>query len=234
MKKMISRLSALLLAFISGMTAMFIPVSASGYGIKADSRTTNTIRLVWEDQDKADAYRVYKYDASKKKFKEYKTVVANQCTITDLKPGTGYKFKVRALKKNKKGKFAKLSESGVVTVKTLSKSGSSGSSGKKKPKKQDAADTDKILQQYNDAVRDLARIDMEIEQCQRNIDAYQEGIARYSSMNTERARTELYKCQVGLEEETKRLRDLTRRRTGLKNDVDRLRSTLHMNGIKTV
>ena len=137
MKKMISRLSALLLAFISGMTAMFIPVSASGYGIKADSRTTNTIRLLWEDQDKADAYRVYKYDASKKKFKEYKTVVANQCTITDLKPGTGYKFKVRALRKNKKGKFAKLSESGVVTVKTLSKSGSSGKSGsdssKKKP-----------------------------------------------------------------------------------------------------
>ncbi|MCR5805791.1 MAG: fibronectin type III domain-containing protein [Oscillospiraceae bacterium] len=238
MKKMISRLSALLLAFISGMTAMFIPVSASGYGIKADSRTTNTIRLVWEDQDKADAYRVYKYDASKKKFKEYKTVVANQCTITDLKPGTGYKFKVRALRKNKKGKFAKLSESGVVTVKTLSKSGSSGKSGsdssKKKPSATEAMDKDSVLQQYNDAVRDLSNIDTQIEQCERNIEVYQDTISRYSGNDTEYGRTELFKAQNALDEENKKLRDLTRQRTGLKNDVDRLRSTLHMMGVRTV
>ena len=86
----------------------------------------------------------------------------------------------------------------------------------------------------DDAVRDLSNIDTQIEQCERNIEVYQDTISRYSGNDTEYGRTELFKAQNALDEENKKLRDLTRQRTGLKNDVDRLRSTLHMMGVRTV
>ena len=244
MKKSIHRLSAFLLTFLLSVAALVVPVSASGYGIRAESKTTDSIKLIWEDQSKAEAYRVYIYDTAKKKFTAYKTVASNQCTVTDLKPDTSYKFQVRALKKNKKGKYAKLSQSGTVTVKTLAKPASSGgnnnSSGSKKKTKKtetaEAADADTVMQQYRDAVFQLNCINSEIDICERNIILFEENISRIQNIDnpTERDRKELYQNQVALADTKDRLRDLTRQRAAAKNDVDRLRTTLHIMGITNI
>ncbi len=60
----------------------------------------NTVILSWDKVDGADAYRIYTYDAAKKKYVKYKSVTGTKTVIKDLKKGTSYKFKVAALKKN--------------------------------------------------------------------------------------------------------------------------------------
>ncbi|MGN0665155.1 MAG: fibronectin type III domain-containing protein [Huintestinicola sp.] len=65
-------------------------------GFKA-TRKTDSIVLRWGEVEGADAYRVYMYDSSKKKYVLYKNIKGEKCTIKDLLSGTKYKFKVAAL-----------------------------------------------------------------------------------------------------------------------------------------
>ncbi len=88
--------------------------------IRASSDETS-VTLRWDAVDGADAYRVYKYSSSQKKYKSFKTVRKTSCKMTDMKSGTTYKFKVAALVKS--GDSYKAQElSGKITVKTAEKS----------------------------------------------------------------------------------------------------------------
>lgn len=77
------------------------------------TKTKNSVTLVWDEVEGADAYRVYMYDSNTGKYKVYKTVSGESCKVTKLKSGTKYKFKVVALKKSggkyKAGEYATIS-----------------------------------------------------------------------------------------------------------------------------
>ena len=65
-------------------------------GIKSTS-TTNSITLEWNKVSGADGYRIYKYDSTKKKYVKYKSVSNTKCTVSNLKIGTKYNFKIVTL-----------------------------------------------------------------------------------------------------------------------------------------
>ena len=86
-------------------------------GIKA-SKSSSKITLSWNAVSGADAYRVYMYDPSTDEYEEYKDVSGTKCTVSGLKSGTAYKFKIAALKKsNGKYKAGKRSKAVSVTTK---------------------------------------------------------------------------------------------------------------------
>lgn len=90
---------------------------AAPTGIKS-AKTKNTVTLTWDATSGADAYRVYIYDSSTGEYEQYKDVSGTKCTVSGLKSGTTYKFKVAALKKsNGKYKAGKRSKEISVTTK---------------------------------------------------------------------------------------------------------------------
>lgn len=84
--------------------------------IKA-SKTSSKITLSWKPVSGADAYRIYMYDAETGEYEQYKDVSGTKCTISGLKSGTAYKFKIAALKKSN-GKYKAGKRSKAVSVKT--------------------------------------------------------------------------------------------------------------------
>lgn len=90
-------------------------------GIKALTKTTSSITLQWNKVSGASAYRVYIYNKSTGKYKQYKNVAATNCKVTGLSAGTTYKFKVATLKKSS-GKYVVQSTSSAVSLKTESSS----------------------------------------------------------------------------------------------------------------
>ena len=70
-------------------------------GLKVSSKTKTSVTLKWNKVSNADGYRIYKYNSSKKKYVEVKTVKAStlKYTIKSLKKNTSYKFAVKAYKK---------------------------------------------------------------------------------------------------------------------------------------
>ena len=93
---------------------------AAPQNVKASAKTTDSITLKWDIVDGADAYAVYKYNSSTKKYEKYKTVTKATCKVTGLKKGTKYQFKVKALKKNGK-KYITGGTSKAVAVSTSKK-----------------------------------------------------------------------------------------------------------------
>lgn len=83
-------------------------------------RTSNSVSLSWDSVKGADAYRVYMYNTSSKKYVSVKTVKGTSYTVTGLKSNTEYKFKVAALKKSG-GKYKAGKSSEIITVKTIRK-----------------------------------------------------------------------------------------------------------------
>ncbi len=67
-------------------------------GFKSTSSTTTTITLAWNKVNDATGYKIAKYDTAKKKYVELKTVDAKtlKYTISGLKAGTKYTFRVNA------------------------------------------------------------------------------------------------------------------------------------------
>lgn len=67
-------------------------------GVKATKTTKTAVTLTWNKNSKATGYRIYKYNASTKKYEKVTTSAKNSTTtykVTGLKAGTTYKFKVR-------------------------------------------------------------------------------------------------------------------------------------------
>lgn len=87
-------------------------------GIKTKS-TQNSVTLSWNAVKGASGYRIYKYDASAKKYVKVKNVTGTTCKVTGLKAGTTYKFKVMTLKKS--GGKTVNQGSKVISAKTSAK-----------------------------------------------------------------------------------------------------------------
>jgi len=64
------------------------------------TKTKNSVTLVWDEVEGADAYKVYVYNNKTGKYSAYKTVKTETCKVTKLSPNTKYKFKVVSLKKS--------------------------------------------------------------------------------------------------------------------------------------
>lgn len=59
-----------------------------------------SIKLKWSKVKGASGYRVYAYNTKTKKFVKYKNVSGTSCTVSGLKAGTTYRFKIAALVKS--------------------------------------------------------------------------------------------------------------------------------------
>ena len=69
---------------------------------KKYSSTKTAVRISWGKVTKASGYRVYIYDRTSKTWEKFKTIrgrATTNCRINGLKPGTKYKFRVRAYRK---------------------------------------------------------------------------------------------------------------------------------------
>ncbi len=133
-KKIIIKTAAFVSAVLLSAGVVSLPVCQdTGFAITAEAassklaapsyafcskKSSDSAELMWGSVSGADAYRVYKYNASSKKYESYKTVKGTSCTVTGLKPGKSYSFKVAALKKSN-GKYVAGTKSETVKVKTL-------------------------------------------------------------------------------------------------------------------
>jgi hypothetical protein len=127
------------------------------------SSTTKAVTISWDKIDIATGYRVYRYNASKKKWENVKTISGNgNTTYTDTKltAGTAYKYKVKTYRKVKWDKYTETSwsyASDVVTTATkpstmkFTASSSSKTAVRLKWNKVNA--TGYKLQQYNAATK---------------------------------------------------------------------------------
>lgn len=89
---------------------------AAPTGIKA-TKTDSQIVLTWSKVSGAEAYRVYKYNEKTGKYVKYKDVTGTKCTVTGLKGGTTYKFKIYSLDKQS-GKYVQQTASKEVSFTT--------------------------------------------------------------------------------------------------------------------
>lgn len=78
---------------------------------------SNSITLKWNKVSGADGYRIYMYNSAKKKYVKYKSVSGTKCTVSNLKIGTKYNFKITALVK-KNGKYYAQKASNKISVST--------------------------------------------------------------------------------------------------------------------
>ena len=99
---------------------------AAPTGLRATAGTSS-VKLTWSTLTGADAYRVFKYNSSTKKYETYKNVTANSCTVTGLKAGT-YQFKVAGLVESGK-KYIVQTQSAAVKASVSSSSKTTTSSG---------------------------------------------------------------------------------------------------------
>lgn len=68
-------------------------------GLKASSKTENSITLKWNSVSGTDFYRIYMYSNETGKYeKELDIYGSTSCTITGLSKGSRYRFKVRAIR----------------------------------------------------------------------------------------------------------------------------------------
>ncbi len=88
----------------TGVSVEAAEVMAAPEFIYHTAKTKTSITLTWGKVSGADAYGIYKYDASKKKFVLYKAVKGTSCTVKGLTAGKAYSFKVCALRKSS-GKY---------------------------------------------------------------------------------------------------------------------------------
>lgn len=96
-------------------TLKFTTQSSSQKISKKTSSSATSVKLTWRAVKGAAGYRVYKYNASTKKYVKYKDVLTTSCSVTKLKASTTYKFKVTPLK------FSEQNTTDVISAKTTGK-----------------------------------------------------------------------------------------------------------------
>lgn len=96
-------------------TLKFTTQSSSEKLSKKTSSSATSVKLTWSAVKGAGGYRVYKYNASTKKYEKYKDVLTTSCSVTKLKASTTYKFKVTPLK------FSEQNTTDVISAKTTGK-----------------------------------------------------------------------------------------------------------------
>lgn len=65
-------------------------------GLKVSKTGNKQVTLKWSKASNAQSYQIYRYDSSKKKYVKVATTKKLTYTVTGLKNGTTYKFKVRS------------------------------------------------------------------------------------------------------------------------------------------
>ena len=211
MKRITKIIIAAVSAVLIGLTSMFVPVNAASSSIRAESRTEDSIRLKWDEQAGAEAYRVYKYDNAQGKYVTYKTMATASCTITDLSPNTSYRFRIRSLVLNEKGKYVKLTDSGSVTVKTKEKVIAAP-----KPVEENKEETleqkiTRLRKELSEAKRQLSSAESDVSSCEKKIASYQKTIETKKASPTSNPSeyAEIEKARQGIEEERKKHDELT-------------------------
>ncbi|MBR6338079.1 MAG: fibronectin type III domain-containing protein [Ruminococcus sp.] len=139
------RIPAAILAFMLAGGAVTIPTAVSEdtavYAASAVSapkhiKTTadnDSVTISWDEVDDADAYRIYQYDSKTEKFVKIKTVTGTKATVTGLKSGKKYFFKVASLTKSGKSyKLGGVSNKVSVTTKGEAKAPAKKTTEKKK------------------------------------------------------------------------------------------------------
>lgn len=84
--------------YTGSVTKTFKIVPKKTTGLKATSRTTNTISITWSKVPSITAYRVYIYNEENKKYEYYGKTTKNSITLKKLTHSKEYKIKVRAYK----------------------------------------------------------------------------------------------------------------------------------------
>lgn len=85
-------------------------------GLTVSATSSDLVTLKWNKNENATGYRVYKYDASKKKYQKVADTKSATYTVTSLNASTTYKFVVKAYKKSGSAVFG--AKSDAVTAKT--------------------------------------------------------------------------------------------------------------------
>lgn len=86
-------------------------------GLKVSKVAKTSIKLTWTKRSEAKYYQVYR-STDGKKWTKAATVSTNSATIKNLKAGTKYQFKVRAVDSTKKvtGKYSAVVKTGTLTA----------------------------------------------------------------------------------------------------------------------
>lgn len=81
---------------------------------------SDSVVLEWKRVNGADAYRIYIFDKSKNEYVQYDVVTGRSCTVTGLKGGEEYKFKVVSLYSptGRKNKYIEGEASGEIIITT--------------------------------------------------------------------------------------------------------------------
>lgn len=111
---------------LSMIMATFIPAYAASVaqvkGLKATNVTYNSAVLTWTKASKVDGYELEKYNSSSKKWTVVKNDIkasTNKYSLTKLKMGTTYKYRVRAFTKSIIGRKTYGAYSSTVSVKPM-------------------------------------------------------------------------------------------------------------------
>lgn len=92
-------------------TATTVPTQVTG--LKAAETTTSSVKLTWTKVSGATKYRVFQATSSNGTYTKIDAVTTNSCTVTGLKAGTNYYYKVKAVNSAGVGKA-----SSVLSVQT--------------------------------------------------------------------------------------------------------------------
>ncbi len=121
MTLVVTAFAVFILTMVSKPEAGYAASKLAAPKITGTSSSSKTITVSWSSVKGADGYKIYKYNSSKKKYKECGSVDSSSpCfyEITGLKSGKTYKFKVAAYVE-KSGKKTAQTKSTVKKAKTL-------------------------------------------------------------------------------------------------------------------
>ena len=83
-----------------GTKRLYFTIAPKAVSKVKSVQSTKAIKLSWNKVEGADGYRVYQYNSKTKKWDTLKTTSEISCKAEKLKPGTSYKFKIKAYKKD--------------------------------------------------------------------------------------------------------------------------------------
>ena len=122
MKTSLKRSLSFILVLITVLSSLSAGSFAFAVGkaswLKATAATENSISLSWSKVSDADGYRIYRYNASTKKWDGIKNTTALTYTDKSLSAGTLYSYGVRAIDV-KDGKYVYGEASNLINVLTL-------------------------------------------------------------------------------------------------------------------
>jgi len=111
-RKYAALMLAVIFTFVTVMSIASVPAYAASKkpskvtGVKAAARSNYSIRITWKKAKNAKKYQVYRATKKNGKYKKITTVTRTSYTNSNLKKGTKYYYKVRAINGSKKGSYS--------------------------------------------------------------------------------------------------------------------------------